>query len=132
MKNIRAHTEPIFKDLGILKFTDKLSYCRSVFMHQYRHNKLPPSFTGMFRESAMSDELQSRHNDYNYLNEPANKKFLKKFPLKQLIFNWNSLEIDLKATGDLDEFQVMLNRKLLSRYNFETDCSLDCFSCNHS
>ena len=39
LKNFKAHTEPIFKDLGILKFIDKLSYCRSVFMHQYRHKK---------------------------------------------------------------------------------------------
>ena len=132
LKNFRAHTEPIFKNLGILKFTDKLSYCRSVFMHQYRHGKLPPSFTGIFRDTTMSDKVQSRHNDYNYLNEPAVKKCLEKFPLKQIIFNWNSLDIDLKATGDLEEFQSMLHVKLLSQYNYDTDCSLDCFSCNHS
>ena len=83
LKNFRAHTEPIFKDLGILKFTDKLSYCRSVFMHQYRHNKLPPSFTGIFSETTMSNRFQSRHNDYNYLNEPAIKKALKNCPLSK-------------------------------------------------
>ena len=55
LKNFKAHTEPIFKDLGILKFTDKLSYCRSIFMHKYRHNKLPPSFTGIFSETTMSN-----------------------------------------------------------------------------
>ena len=56
LKNFRAHTEPIFKNLGILKFTDKLSYCRSVFMHQYRHNKLPPSFTGILvRQQCQTD-----------------------------------------------------------------------------
>ena len=65
LKNFRAHTEPIFKSLGILKFTDKLSYCRSIFMHQYRHEKLPPSFTGIFSETTMTDGVQSRHNDYN-------------------------------------------------------------------
>ena len=42
LKNFRAHTEPIFKSLNILKLNDKLSYCRSIFMHQYRHGKLPP------------------------------------------------------------------------------------------
>ena len=63
-KNLRANTEPIFKELGILKFTDKLSYCRSVFMHQYRHEKLLPSFSGIFTETTKSNEMQSRHNDY--------------------------------------------------------------------
>ena len=87
LKNFRAHTEPIFKNLGILKFTDKLSYCRSVFMHQYRHNKLPPSFTGIFSETTMSNRFQSRHNDYNYLNEPGIKRSLEKLPLKANYFH---------------------------------------------
>ena len=130
LKNFRAHTEPIFKSLGILKFSDKLSYCRSTFMHQYRHEKLPPSFTGIFRETTMSEGVQSRHNDYNYLNEPAVRTTLEKFPLKQIIFNWNSLDIELKATGDLNDFQRMLNMKLLSQYRYETDCAIGCFSCS--
>ena len=99
-------------------------------MHQYRHEKLPPSFTGIFSETTMSDGVQSRHNDYNYLNGPAVKTSLEKFPLKQIIFNWNSLDIDLKATGDLFQFQRMLNTKLLSQYKYETDCPINCFSCN--
>ena len=71
LKNFRAHTEPIFKSLNILKLNDKLSYCRSIFMHQYRHGKLPPSFMGIFNETTMSEGVQSRHNDYDYRNEPA-------------------------------------------------------------
>ena len=78
----------------------------------------------------MSDELQSRHNDYNYLNEPAIKKNLENFPLKQIIFNWNALNIDLKSTADLAEFELLLKEKYLSQYSLETDCSDDCFSCN--
>ena len=78
----------------------------------------------------MSEGVHSRHNDYNYQNEPAVKRSLEKFPLKQMIFNWNSLDIELKATGDLSEFQRMLNTKLLSQYRYETDCPNNCFSCN--
>ena len=29
LKHFRAYTEPIFKQMEILKFTDKLAYCRS-------------------------------------------------------------------------------------------------------
>ena len=131
LKDFRAHTEPIFKELGILKFRDKLSYCRSVFMHQYRHGKLPPSFSGIFTETIMSTEMQSRHKDYNYQNQPAIKGRLEKFPLKQIIFNWNRLDIELKATGDIEEFQKMLNSKILNNYKHETECPDNCFSCNH-
>ena len=76
------------------------------------------------------DENQSRHNDYNYLNNPAIKKNLENFPLKQIIFNWNALSVDLKSTADLAEFELLLKEKYLSQYSLETDCSDNCFSCN--
>jgi hypothetical protein len=69
----------------------------------------------------MWDKLQSRHNDYNYLNKPAIKRCLENFPLKQIIFNWIALDIDLKATGELADFKSMLKEKYLSQYSFETD-----------
>ena len=49
-----------------------------------------------------------------------------------MIFNWNSLDIDLKATGDHDEFQRMLTNKLLSQYRYETDCDVGCYSCSQN
>ena len=33
---------------------------------------------------------------------------------------------------DNTEFQEMLNRKLPSRYSYETDCTRNCFSCNNN
>ena len=100
MKHFRAHKEPIFKQMEILKFKDKLTYCRSVFMHQYKNNKLPISFSGIFQDIINTDELQTRHNDYNFINKPAIKSFLERFPYKQIVSNWNFLSIYLKATAD--------------------------------
>jgi hypothetical protein len=59
-------------------------------MHKYRHEKLPESFAGTFTDTIMSDEVQWRHNDYNYLNEPKIKKNLESFPLKQQLI-WLNL-----------------------------------------
>ena len=50
--------------------------------------------------------------------------------MKQIIFNWNSLNLDLKATAEPLEFEAMLKRYYLSKYEFESNCSQDCFSCN--
>ena len=125
----KAHTEPIFKVLGILNLHDKLTYSRSVFMHQYKNDKLPNSFANMFSDIPDSN-LQTRHNDYNYLNEPANKSYLENFPRKKLISTWNALEIDLKATAEAIEFKNLLNESLLSKYNLEPDCNdKNCQSC---
>ena len=130
LRKFKAHTEPIFKEFQILNLRDKLVYIRSTFMHQYRHDKLPASFSGLFTDITNSDEFQIRHNDYNYINKPAIKSNLENFPLKQILSNWNSLSIDLKSTGEEEEFQALLKETLLYNYNFETDCPNNCYSCN--
>ena len=35
-------------------------------MNQYRTNKLPESFLNIFTDITSTDNLQTRHNDYNY------------------------------------------------------------------
>ena len=117
LKHFRAHTEPIFKQMEILKFTDKLAYSRSVFMHQYKNNKLPISFSGIFQDIINTDELQTRHNDYNFINKPTIKSFLERFSYKQILSNWNFLSIDLKATADEVAFKEMLKEMFLSNYS---------------
>ena len=129
LKKYKAHTEPLFKDLCILKLSDKISYCQALFMHQYRNSKLPNSFTNIFSDISNTDELQTRDNDYNYINKPAIKRNLESFPYKKIIANWNSLDIDLKSTAEYDEFQQLLKEKYLSQYNCDSQCLEPCFSC---
>ena len=43
-------------------------------MNQYRNNKLPGSFLNIFTYIKCTDDVQTRHNDYNYLNKPALKR----------------------------------------------------------
>ena len=52
-----AHTQPIFKKLGILNFTDKITLFRSLFMNQYRNKKLPESFNDKFTEKMHKKHL---------------------------------------------------------------------------
>ena len=54
----QAHTVLLLKLLEVLKVTDKLSYCMASLMHNYRHDKLPASFSGIFTDTIMSDELR--------------------------------------------------------------------------
>ena len=129
LKAYKAHTEPIFKKLEILKLSDKFAYCRSIFMNQYRNNKLPISFSNTFVNITDSDELQTRHNDYNYVNKPALRKQLENFPYKKMTSNWNSLNIDIKSTSEPIEFQQMLKEKYLASYSSEIQCLEPCYSC---
>ena len=131
LKSFRSHTEPIFKDLSILKLSERLSFSRSIFMHKYRNQKLPITFSDMFVDASNTDSTHyNRHTDYNYDTQPATKKYLENFPLKQIIFNWNPLNLELKATADPLEFETMLKQFYLSKYKSELDCTSDCYICN--
>ena len=97
-------------------------------MHKYRHKKLPTSFSDMFKDATTTN--YNRHSDYNYDTLPATKKYLENFPLKQIIFDWNSLGLEFKATADPTDFETMLKSYYLSTYKSELECSYDCFICN--
>ena len=131
LSRYKSHTEPLFKKLSILNYADKIIFCRSTFMNQYRNKQLPESFTNMFTDIICTDDLQTRHNDYNYQNKPAVKRSLESFPLKCLIRTWNSLNIDIKSTADKIEFENILKEHLLSKYSSERQCdNVGCYSCN--
>ena len=116
--------------LGILKNSDKIAYSQAIFMHQYRNKKLPTSFENMFQDITDSNELQTRNNDYNYLNRPAIKEYLEKYPTKVMVSNWNYLDIAFKSTAEPEEFKLLLKQKMLSSYSYEPDCAANCFVCN--
>ena len=103
-----------------------------MFIHQFRNNKLPISFSGIFTDITNTDELQTRHNDFNYFNPVSYKKYLEHFPYKQMLLNWNSLNIDLKSTADNEEFQQLLKDNYLSNYSYTIECTSSCFSCGNN
>ena len=74
--------------------------------------------------------MQTRHNDYNYQNVPAVRRFLETFPYKCLIKTWNSPNIDVKSTADKTDFENILKEIILSTYNPELQCETGCYSCN--
>ena len=99
-------------------------------MNQYRNSKLPDSFQNMFKDVTTTDDVQTRHNDHKFSNQPALPQ-LEWFPLKCLINTWNSLDIDLKATSDQLEFESLLKESYLAKYSSEIQCDGLCYSCDN-
>ena len=100
-------------------------------MNQYRNKQLPESFLDIFADISKTDNLQTRHNDYNYQNLPAVRKNLENFPYKCLIKTWNSQNIDIKSTADKIEFETILKESLLSSYGSDLQCDTGCFFCKN-
>ena len=85
----------------------------------------------MFLEIIENDDLKTRQNDYNYVNKPAIKNYLERFPTKSIVSNWNYLDIDLKSTADFSEFKLLLKESLLYNYSSEPLCHGKCYSCDN-
>jgi hypothetical protein len=60
--------------------------------------------------------MENRDNDYNFVINAAIRRNLETFPLRQILYNLNALDTELKATADADEFKLLLKNKLASKY----------------
>ena len=96
---IRAHSDPLFNKLKILKFDDLFKYNVCYFIHQYANNKLPPSFDNMFPLMRESDARGSRDDFYNYEIIPPKSRSLNSFPRVVFLPLWNSLSSVHQSTG---------------------------------
>ena len=85
----------------------------------------------MFSEIDFDKNLRTRDQDYNFQNTPAIKKYLEQYPIKQLLSNWNYLDICLKSTADFLEFKDLFKTDKINSYNSEPDCFGKCYACNN-
>ena len=69
----KAHSEPLFKQVEILKFMDSLSIQNCVFVYDYLHGNLPNSFTETFKRIEDSHGTQTRQACTGMLKTPFYK-----------------------------------------------------------
>ena len=79
-----AHTDVLFKSFQFLKYNDLVQLSQCIFMRQYSNKKLPQSFTNMFEQLPLSQQI-FRDHEYNFVPQTVNKTFLKFFPVVQLV-----------------------------------------------
>lgn len=59
-----SHTDPLFKSSGILKVPDQYTRDVLIFMHEYKHDRLPPSFNNIFKlHSEIGMNYQTRQSN---------------------------------------------------------------------
>jgi hypothetical protein len=93
----RAHTEPLFKKLQILKFSDCISVNNCSFVYDYFNNTLPASFTNTFLRTDDLHQYSTRQATYGQLYAPRYKTttFGLKCIYKRCIDSWNRLSKDI-------------------------------------
>ena len=124
----RAHTDPLFQSLRILKFRDLVRLERAVFVHKFRHNKLPQAFSPNFMELVDNSNL-ARRQDPGFYNPPPNIHSLtSRSPLSKMINDWNSLTFPTKSIANRKAFKTDIIESLISSYTFHCTTP-DCRAC---
>ena len=130
--DIRAHSDPLFNKLKILKFNDLFKYNVCNFIHQYNTNKLPASFNGMFSLMRESNDRGGRDSFYNFKIVPPKSRSLNSFPRVVFLPIWNSLSSVHQSTGSHKLFKSNLKETLLGDCeNFVTCDNLLCEECRN-
>ena len=95
----RAHSEPLFKKLEILKFQDSITVNNCIFVHDYLNNKLPESFTNTFLRTDELYKHKTRQATTGKLYIPAYKTttYGLKCIYKRCIDSWNKLTTEINT-----------------------------------
>ena len=93
----RAHSEPLFKKLEILKFSDSISVNNCSFVYDFFNNNLPRSFTNTFFRVEDLHVYSTRQATSGQLYTPRynSTTFGLKCIYKRCIDSWNQLSIDI-------------------------------------
>ena len=118
-----THCDPIFHELGILKFDDLFCTQGQSFMYRYQNGAMPNSFDEMFTP------LSNQNRTLSFMQPLIITKKLEKFPSYFLPKLWNSLPHNSKTVSTHRRFQKDIKTKALKSYG-EFRCSRrKCLSC---
>lgn len=119
----RAHTDPIFSSLEILKFKDTYTISILDFMHKYYHSKLPNSFNNMFTSLAEPNRTKS------YKLELVKHKSLENFPAAIFPKVWNAIELNIKDIYSPKAFKNEIKMFYLNMYKDFSCNKHNCLAC---
>ena len=108
----RAHSEPLFKKLEILKFQDSIVVNNCSFVYDYLNNKLPRSFINTFLRTDDLYKYKTRQATIGKLYIPAYKTttFGLKCIYKRCINSWNKITTELNLTNKKNDINNLENR----------------------
>ena len=135
--DFKAHSEPLFKDLGILKFQHNIDVSNCLFVYNYLHKNLPSAFIDTFiRRDETETNCTTRQAITGQLTTPRYKttSFGLKCIVNRCINSWNKFtkEINIKnkvkfvnklTCPDIDltkysrtNLKTIINKHILSQY----------------
>ena len=112
----RAHTSPLYKQLGILKLTDLVIFHNALFMHDFHSKKLPSAFNDFFTMVRDRHDYNTRFAAKQSFCIPNVRTNYGKFSLRfQGPMAWNEIDTSIK-TKSKPIFKSKFKSALIDKY----------------
>ena len=106
----KAHSEPLFKQLEILKFTDNITLYNCILVHDYLHGNLPDAFFETFKRINETHNHSTRQACNGMLSIPKynSTEYGLKCIYKKCINSWNDITTEINI-NESNKFANKLN-----------------------
>ena len=129
-RDIRSHTNPLYKQLNILEFDDLLQYNILTFMHKYFLGKQPNSFENFFKKP-VNFESEINRNKFCYALDKLKNNGVGRFPSAVFPRAWNNIDTDSKIIKSHKSFKKFIYQSFIDSYIPVVKCKdrlcPDCF-----
>jgi hypothetical protein len=114
--NYNAHTEPLFKNLHILKLNDIFTLQLSKLMHSYMHISLPDPLMNMFTINRNIHLYETRHQHQPHILQ-RKTAFISKTFIHQAPEAWYKLPEKIRQLRSGNSFNRYIKKYLTNCYN---------------
>jgi hypothetical protein len=121
-KKYNSHTDPLFKQSGILKLSDLYQQEIMLFMHDYTHDKLPRSFQNLYKFNRnMHGAYETRQNQLFFVHR-TKSRFVDKLPLFYFPTMWNKWSTQLDVNTTYSYLKRSIKNIFLNSYAASVTC----------
>ena len=135
MKNSRynAHTEPLFKQLHLLKVKDIFEIQCLKFWYKYVNNKLPHYFRSMFTYNHQLHEIETRNHDrlHLYPTRTSGARNVLRHHIPELLNKFPPHLVERFKTHSSYSVSHHIKCYLIDLYSYDCD-EIDCYICNNN
>ena len=108
-----SHTEPLFKNSGILRVRDLYESEVTLFMHDYTHHKLPSSFDNTFKHNyEIQESHQTRQSNLLFI-ERSKSVFASQLPYYTFPIMWNKWITKIPECTSQNNLKNLFNKHSL-------------------
>jgi hypothetical protein len=131
--NFNSHTEPLLKQLSILKLKDLYEYEVALFMYKFTKKELPLSFQHTFHYNhEIHASHSTRQSSHIYIRRCVSR-FAKQLPLYNFPVIWNKWCFSLVYKTSVTQVKGQIKSSMLNSYANKVRCNNSyCTDCSNA